>query len=123
MSSTQLDRFAAAALTGLLAQRDRPDALELAQEAFRIATAMMEERRRQTELPDSAIFESTVLSMKLDVLELPLRTTTKLHALGIQRVRDLAQATEEQIKGTGLGAESLNEIREALHRHALKLTE
>jgi DNA-directed RNA polymerase alpha subunit len=123
MSSTQLDKYAAAALTGLLASREWQDEKELAREAFSIATAMMNERRRQMELPDSAILEKTVLSEPLEILELPLRITKKLRTIGIERVRDLTLTTAAQIKKTGLGDESLNEIKEALHRHALRLAE
>lgn len=123
MSSTQLDKYAAAALTGLLASREWQSKAELAGEAFRIANAMMDERRRQLELPDSAILEQPILSEPLAILELPLRITKKLRGAGIERVRDLTLTTEKSIRDTGLGDESLNEIRESLHRHALKLAE
>jgi len=123
MSSTQLDHFAAAALTGLLAAGEWEDADELSREAFRIARAMMAERLRQHELPDSNSIDADVLSEPLELLELPLRINKKLRALGIERIRDLTLTTEKAIRATGLGDESVNEIREALHRHALALAE
>jgi DNA-directed RNA polymerase alpha subunit len=123
MSSSQLDRFAAAALTGLLTHGDLEDADELAREAFRIARAMMVERLKQDEMPDSSTMEIDVLSEPLELLELPLRINKKLRALGIERVRDLTLTTEKAVLNTGLGEESLNEIIEALHRHGLKLAD
>jgi DNA-directed RNA polymerase alpha subunit len=123
MSSTQLDRFAEAALTGLLAQGEFEDVEELAIEAFRIARAMMAERLKQGELPDSSAMAIDVLSEPLELLELPLRINKKLRALGVERVRDLTLTTEKAVLNTGLGEESLNEIIEALHRHGLKLAE
>jgi DNA-directed RNA polymerase alpha subunit len=123
MSSTQLDHFAAAALTGLLSHGDYKDIDELAREAFRIARAMMAERLKQTEMPDSSSMETDVLAEPLELLELPLRINKKLRALGIQRVRDLTLTTEKAVLNTGLREESLNEIIEALHRHGLRLAQ
>ena len=123
MSSTQLDKFAAAALTGLLAHGEFEDVSELAHEAFRIARAMMAERLKQNELPDTSSMNIDVLSEPLELLELPLRINKKLRALGIERIRDLTLTTEKAVRATGLGDESLNEIVEALHRHGLKLAE
>lgn len=122
MSSSQLDLFAAAALQGLLIDREWDDAEQLAREAFRIARAMMTERARQDELPDSDALEVGVLEQPIDSLELSLRIVTKLKALGIARVRDLTLTTASQIKNTGLGDESLAEIKGALHRHGLTLS-
>ncbi|MCB9895222.1 MAG: hypothetical protein H6839_12280 [Planctomycetes bacterium] len=121
MSSTQLDLYAAAALQGLLVDREWDDAEELARESFRIARAMMAERLRQSELPDSGLMESDILAEPLEVLDLPLRINKKLRGLGIERVRDLTLTTEKQVRNTGLGDESLAEIRGALHRHGLAL--
>jgi DNA-directed RNA polymerase alpha subunit len=121
MSSTQLDHFAAAALTGLLSRGEYEDVHELAREAFRIARAMMAERVKQTELPDSNTLAVDVLAEPLELLELPLRINKKLRALGIERVRDLTLTTEKAVLNTGLREESLNEIIEALHRHGLRL--
>jgi DNA-directed RNA polymerase alpha subunit len=123
MSSTQLDHFAAAALTGLLSRGEYEDIDELAREAFRIARAMMAERLKQNELPDSSSLEIDILSEPLELLELPLRINKKLRALGVERIRDLTLTTEKAVLNTGLREESLNEIIEALHRHGLKLAE
>lgn len=123
MSSSQLDLFAAAALQGLLVDRDWDDVEELAREAFRIARAMMAERLRQNELPDSEVMESDILAEPLEVLDLALRITKKLRAIGIERVRDLTLTTERQVRNTGLGDESVAEIRNALHRHGLTLAQ
>jgi len=123
MSSSQLDHFAAAALQGLLVDRDWDDVEELAREAFRIARAMMAERLRQNELPDSEVMESDILAEPLEVLDLALRITKKLRAIGIERVRDLTLTTERQVRNTGLGDESVAEIRNALHRHGLTLAQ
>jgi DNA-directed RNA polymerase alpha subunit len=123
MSSTQLDHFAAAALTGLLSHGNYEDVNELAREAFRIAQAMMAERLKQGELPDSNVIETDVLAEPLELLELPLRINKKLRALGIERVRDLTLTTEKAVLNTGLREESLNEIVEALHRHGLRLAQ
>ena len=123
MSSSQLDLFAAAALQGLLVDRDWDDVEELAREAFRIARAMMAERLRQNELPDSEVMESDILAEPLEVLDLALRITKKLRAIGIERVRDLTLTTERQVRKTGLGDESVAEIRNALHRHGLTLAQ
>ncbi len=123
MSSSQLDLFAAAALQGLLIDREWDDAEELAREAFRIARAMMAERLRQNELPDSEVMESDILAEPLEVLDLALRITKKLRAIGIERVRDLTLTTERQVRNTGLGDESVAEIRNALHRHGLTLAQ
>jgi DNA-directed RNA polymerase alpha subunit len=121
MSSTQLDYFAASALTGLLSRGEYEDVEELAREAFRIARAMMAERVKQTEQPDSNTMAVDVLAEPLELLELPLRINKKLRALGIERVRDLTLTTEKAVLNTGLREESLNEIIEALHRHGLRL--
>jgi DNA-directed RNA polymerase alpha subunit len=121
MSSSQLDLFAAAALQGLLIDREWDNAEELARESFRIARAMMAERLRQNELPDSEVMESDILAEPLEVLDLALRITKKLRGIGIERVRDLTLTTETQVRRTGLGDESLAEIRNALHRHGLTL--
>lgn len=121
MSSSQLDRYAAAAMQSLLADRQWDDADELAREAFRIARAMMAERLRQEELPDSGLIEADVLSEPLELLELPLRINKKLRGIGIELVRDLTLTTESAVRKTGLGDESLAEIKEALHRHGLTL--
>ncbi|MCG3182919.1 MAG: hypothetical protein ICCCNLDF_01001 [Planctomycetes bacterium] len=123
MSSSQLDLFAAAALQGLLVDRDWDDVEELAREAFRIARAMMAERLRQNELPDSEVMESDILAEPLEVLDLALRITKKLRAIGVERVRDLTLTTERQVRNTGLGDESVAEIRNALHRHGLTLAQ
>ncbi len=123
MSSTQLDRFAAAALTGLISNRVWSDAEELAAEAFRIARAMMAERNRQQELPDSNSMLADVLNAKIDVLELPLRIVKKLAGIDIKSVRDLTLTTEKAIRHTGLGEESVHEIKQALHRIGLKLAQ
>ena len=123
MSSSQLDLFAAAALQGLLVDRDWDDVEELAREAFRIARAMMAERLRQNELPDSEVMESDILAEPLEVLDLALRITKKLRAIGIERVRDMTLTTERQVRNTGLGDESVAEIRNALHRHGLTLAQ
>lgn len=123
MSSTQLDRFAAAALTGLISNRVWTDAEELAAEAFRIARAMMAERTRQQELPDSNTMLADVLNAKIDVLELPLRIAKKLAGIDIKTVRDLTLTTEKAIRHTGLGEESVHEIKQALHRIGLKLAQ
>ena len=122
MSSNQLDLYAAAAMQGLLMEREWEDANELAQEAFRIARAMMAERLKQDELPDSDAIDIEILDTKLEVLELPLRIMKKLRGVGIESVRDLTLSTEKSIRETGLGDESLAEIRGALHRHGLALT-
>lgn len=121
MSSTQLDRFAAAAMQALLADREWDSADELAREAFRIARAMMTERLRQEELPDSGTLELDVLAEPLELLELPLRINKKLRGIGVERIRDLTLTTEGAVRKTGLGDESLSEIKEALHRHGLTL--
>lgn len=121
MSSTQLDHFAAAALSGLIARGATDDAEQLAREAFRIARAMMAEREKQSELPDSDVALGDVLSAPLESLELPLRINRKLAALGITKVRDLTLTTEKAIRNTGLKDESIDEIRQALHRLGLKL--
>lgn len=123
MSSTQLDRFAAAALTGLIVRGQFEDAEELAAEAFRIARAMMAQRQKQSELPDSDVMLADVLSAPLEVLELPLRITKKLAQLGITTVRDLTLTTEKAIRQTGLKDESLDEIAQALHRLGVKLAQ
>jgi DNA-directed RNA polymerase alpha subunit len=122
MSSTQLDRFAAAALTGLVSHRAWEDAEELAAEAFRIARAMMSERNRQMEMPDSDVTLGDVLNRKVDKLELPLRITKKLAGIGITAVRDLTLTTEKAVRATGLGDESVREIKQALHRMGLALS-
>lgn len=121
MSSTQLDHFAAAALSGLVARGSTDDAEQLAREAFRIARAMMAERNRQGELPDSDVALGDVLSAPLERLELPLRIGRKLAGLGITKVRDLTLTTEKAIRNTGLKDESIDEIKQALHRLGLKL--
>ncbi|MBZ0137408.1 MAG: hypothetical protein K8I27_13660 [Planctomycetes bacterium] len=121
MSSTQLDRFAEAALTALLARGDFDDADALAREAFRIARAMMSERARQDELPDSGLMDSGVLDQKIEKLDLPLRILKKLRGIGIDTIRDLTLTTDKAVRDTGLGDESLAEIRGALHRHGLIL--
>lgn len=122
MSSTQLDRFAASALTGLLSSRAWTDAEELAAEAFRIARAMMAERNRQQEMPDSDVTLGDVLHAKMEILELPLRITKKLGTLGLTTVRDLSLTSETAIRKAGLGDESVQEIRQALHRFGLRLS-
>lgn len=121
MSSTQLDMYAAAAMQGLLFDRQWDDAEELAREAFRIARAMMAERARQEELPDSGPIDSEVLDENIKRLELALRVVKKLRGIGIETIRDLTLSTEKSIRDTGLGDESLSEIRNALHRHGLTL--
>jgi DNA-directed RNA polymerase alpha subunit len=121
MSSTQLDMYAAAAMQGLLVDRDWENVEELARESFRIARAMMAERMKQEELPDSGLIESTILDEKIERLELALRITKKLKGIGIETIRDLTLSTEKSIRDTGLGDESLSEIRNALHRHGLVL--
>jgi DNA-directed RNA polymerase alpha subunit len=121
MSSTQLDQFAAAALSGLLARRDWPDHEELARTAFSVAKAMMAERTSQNELPDSAANVGDLTAAPLSALELPLRIQKKLATLDIKTVRELTLTTEADIRATGLGDESLQEIRQALHRLGLKL--
>jgi len=123
MSSTQLDRFAAAALTGLISRGQIDDAEGLAVEAFRIARAMMAQRQKQAELPDSDVMLADVLSAPLEVLELPLRITKKLAQLGINTVRDLTLTTEKAVRHTGLKDESLDEISQALHRLGVALAE
>jgi DNA-directed RNA polymerase alpha subunit len=115
--------YAAAALQGLLVDRVWDDAEELAREAFRIARAMMAERLNQNELPDSNSIEQDILSEPLEVLDLALRINTKLRALGIERVRDLTLTTEKAVRNTGLGDESVAEIKGVLHRHGLTLAE
>lgn len=121
MSSTRLDKFAAAALTGLLARRDWDDAEAAASEAYRLARAMMAERTRQEELPDSEVALADPLSLPLASLKLALRIEKKLAALGIETVRDLTLTTEKAVRATGLKDESLDEIRQALHRMGLRL--
>jgi DNA-directed RNA polymerase alpha subunit len=123
MSSTQLDRFAAAALAGLTSNRVWADAEELAAEAFRIGRAMMAERNRQAEMPDSDVMLADVLSAKIESLELPLRITKKLAGIGITRIRDLTLTTEKAVRHTGLGDESVHEIEQALHRLGLALSQ
>ena len=66
MSSTQLDLYAAAAMQGLLIDREWEDVSELARESFRIARAMMAERLQQDELPDSGPIDATILDEKID---------------------------------------------------------
>ncbi|MBK8206606.1 MAG: hypothetical protein IPK87_07380 [Planctomycetes bacterium] len=122
MSSTQLDRFAAAALTGLLARREWDDVEELAADAFRIARAMMAQRLKQQEMPDSDVMLGDVLNEKVEVLDLPLRITKKLEGLGITTVRDLTLTTEKAIRFTGLADESISEINQSLHRLGLTLS-
>jgi DNA-directed RNA polymerase alpha subunit len=122
MSSTQLDHFAAAALSGLIARGATDDAEQLAREAFRIARAMMAEREKQSELPDSNVTLGDVLSAPLESLELPLRISRKLAGLGITKVRDLTLTSERAIRNTGLKDESVDEIKQALHRLGLKLS-
>lgn len=122
MSSTQLDRFAAAALTGLLSRHEWDDVEALAAEAFRIARAMMAERIKQQEMPDSDVMLGDILNEKIAVLDLPLRITKKLEALGIVSVRDLTLTAEKAIRFTGLGDESISEINQALHRLGLALS-
>lgn len=121
MSSSQLDVFAAAAMQGLLFDREWDDVDELARLSFKIARAMMAERLRQDELPDSGLIESAILDEKVERLELTLRITKKLRGIGIETIRDLTLTTEKSIRDTGLGDESLSEIRNALHRHGLTL--
>lgn len=123
MSSTQLDRFAAAALTGLIMRGQFEDVEELASEAFRVARAMMAQRQKQSELPDSDVMLADVLSAPIEVLELPMRITKKLAQLGISTVRDLTLTTEKAVRHTGLKDESLDEINQALHRLGVKLAE
>jgi DNA-directed RNA polymerase alpha subunit len=123
MSSTQLDRFAAAALTGLISNRVWADAEELAAEAFRIGRAMMAERNRQAEMPDSDVMLADVLNAKIEILELPLRIVKKLAGIDIKNVRDLTLTTEKAIRHTGLGDESVHEIKQALHRIGLTLAQ
>ncbi len=123
MSSTQLDRFAAAALTGLISNRVWTDAEELAAEAFRIGRAMMAERNRQAEMPDSDVMLADVLNAKVEILELPLRIVKKLAGIDIKNVRDLTLTTEKAIRHTGLGDESVHEIKQALHRIGLALAQ
>jgi DNA-directed RNA polymerase alpha subunit len=82
---------------------------------------MMAEREKQSELPDSDVALGDVLSAPLERLELPLRINRKLAALGITKVRDLTLTTEKSIRNTGLKDESVDEIRQALHRLGLKL--
>ncbi|MBK9973223.1 MAG: hypothetical protein IPP14_00345 [Planctomycetes bacterium] len=123
MSSTQLDRFAAAALTGLVMRGQIDDAEELAVEAFRIGRAMMAQRQRQSELPDSDVVLADVLSAPMEVLELPMRIGKKLAQLGITSIRDLTLTTEKAVRATGLKDESLDEINQALHRLGVKLAE
>ena len=121
MSSTQLDLYAAAAMQGLLIDREWEDVSELARESFRIARAMMAERLQQDELPDSGPIDATILDEKIERLELALRITKKLRGIGITTIRDLTLTTEKSVRDTGLGDESLSEIRNALHRHGLVL--
>lgn len=123
MSSTQLDRFAAAALTGLIMRGQFEDVEELATEAFRIARAMMAQRQRQSELPDSDVMLADVMSAPMEVLELPMRISRKLAQLGITTIRDLTLTTEKAVRATGLKDESLDEINQALHRLGVKLAE
>ncbi len=123
MSSTQLDRFAAAALTGLVMRGQIDDVEELAVEAFRIGRAMMAQRQRQSELPDSDVVLADVLSAPMEVLELPMRIGKKLAQLGITSIRDLTLTTEKAVRATGLKDESLDEINQALHRLGVKLAE
>ncbi len=121
MSSTQLDQFAAAALQGLLTRGGFTDYDELAREAFQIARAMMAERLRQSELPDSEGEAGDLMEAAIDSLELPLRVIKKLRALGVSTVRDLTLTTEKAIRATGLKDESMDEIRQALHRLGLNI--
>ena len=119
VSSTQLDNFATAAMQALLQDREWESPEELARESYTIARAMMAERLRQNELPDSGSIETDVLGEPLELLELPLRINKKLRAIGVERIRDLTLTTETAVRRTGLGDESVAEIKEALHRHGL----
>ena len=121
MSSNQLDMYAAAAMQGLLFDREWEDAEALARESFKIARAMMVERLNQEELPDSGPIDTAILDDKVERLELTLRITKKLRGIGIATIRDLTLSTEKSIRDTGLGDESIAEIRNALHRHGLTL--
>lgn len=123
VSSTQLDNFATAAMQALLQDREWESPEELARESYTIARAMMAERLRQNELPDSGSIETDVLGEPLELLELPLRINKKLRAIGVERIRDLTLTTETAVRRTGLGDESVAEIKEALHRHGLTLAD
>ena len=123
VSSTQLDNFATAAMQALLQDREWESPEELARESYTIARAMMAERLRQDELPDSGSIETDVLGEPLELLELPLRINKKLRAIGVERIRDLTLTTETAVRRTGLGDESVAEIKEALHRHGLTLAD
>ena len=123
VSSTQLDNFATAAMQALLQDREWESPEELARESYTIARAMMAERLRQNELPDSGSIETDVLGAPLELLELPLRINKKLRAIGVERIRDLTLTTETAVRRTGLGDESVAEIKEALHRHGLTLAD
>ena len=124
MSESALERFAAAALTGLLARKEWPDRAELAAEAWRIAEAMVEADAKE---PESAAeitgdVEPPVLGKLLEVLDLPMRVIKKLETLRIRRVHDLTNSTIREIKRIGLEDESVRQIKQALHRHGLKLS-
>lgn len=119
--STPLDKYAAAALTGLIIRGTIDDAEELSRQAFRIARAMMDERLRQGELPPVDAARTESLNSSISVLDLPLRVVKKLEVLGIATVRDLTLTTERAIRATGLKDESINEIAQALHRLGLRL--
>ena len=121
MSSTRLDKFAAAALTGLLARSDWDDADAAAREAYRLARAMMAERARQDELPDSETAMADPMNLPLAALKLNLRIEKKLATLGLETVRDLTLTTEKAVRSTGLKDESVDEIRQSLHRLGLHL--
>jgi DNA-directed RNA polymerase alpha subunit len=73
-------------------------------------------------MPDSDVTLGDVLNRKVDKLELPLRITKKLAGIGITAVRDLTLTTEKAVRATGLGDESVREIKQALHRLGLALS-
>ena len=124
MSESALDRFAAAALTGLLAHKECPDRAELAAEAWRIAEAMVEADAKEPESTAeiNGDVEPPVLGKLLEVLDLPMRVIKKLETLRIRRVHDLTNSTIREIKRIGLEDESVRQIKQALHRHGLKLS-
>jgi DNA-directed RNA polymerase alpha subunit len=115
MRMNLLDHYAAAALTGLLARKEWPDANALAAEAWHVAKAMLDARAAGNGVDPA--------DDPLENLDVSLRIFKKLRGLGIVSVRDLTRTTPKQVLATGLGDESLQEVRQALHRLGLHLAE
>lgn len=73
-------------------------------------------------VPKSIELENAVLSMNIEELELSLRALNCLKKAGIQKVCDLLNFSESELKNIkSLGEKSFNEIKEILAKYELKL--